>query len=157
MTSEWMEMELYHRYFQVQKRYLLQRQLANDYRQGCGGRLHTFRVPGWENKRSYPNKLDLHTIRNVILMWPLLKDKMNQVKTWGQGVMVTVDVEKTCNIGIAFILKGLEWQMVDQYMILSSSKLLDWGRGGWQGGGEGCRQLNIGSTSIFGQFCQQCS
>jgi len=31
--------------------------------------------------------------------------------------MVTVNIEKTCNIVIAFILKGLEQQMVDQYMI----------------------------------------
>jgi hypothetical protein len=33
---------------------------------------------------------------------------MNQVKMWGQGVMVTVTIEETCNIVIAFILKGLE-------------------------------------------------
>lgn len=41
-------------------------------------------------------------------MWPLLKDKTNQVKTRGQGVMVTVNIEKTYNIVITFIFKGLE-------------------------------------------------
>jgi len=60
---------------------------------------------------------------------------MNQVKTRGQGVMVTVNVEKTCNIGFAFFLKNLEWQMVDQYMILSSSELLDYGMGVGERGG----------------------
>jgi hypothetical protein len=60
-------------------------------------------------------------------MWPLLKNKMNQVQMWGEGVMVTVNMEKTCNIVIAFILRALEWQMVYQYMILSSLELLVWG------------------------------